>query len=202
MATRGFVGAPHTPIDLAFEFVAGAEATLEVNRVRGCKGTAVGRSYASLGNYATADFIGVGEYMEVVAGVTIKPTPVELRLRSAFPFPALEECRLLTLRSVARSYDVALLARIVMTLAHSTELRTVFRDPAPVPVSGKRKTVDIDVDLRVLEMKYPQVFRELQALPELHTYRELLQTHLSSTSFNHRVSAMCALLALVAGVLT
>jgi hypothetical protein len=70
-----------------------------------------------------------------------------------------------------------------------------------VAIPGRQKTLDIDADLQILQMRKPQFMREMEQLRVPQAYRDVIETHYTSASFTHRVSAMCAMLVLVAALL-
>jgi len=205
--TTTFNGAPWSPVEVSGLAEAEAAASALTGYIRGITVELEGFGYAQLQSFAVADFIGYGALVNKVYGTVLSRLPAELRLCRPFPYPALEECRQRTLQSVNTSPDITIQARTVLGFAYSTELKSVFvqlldaAESSIGTVSGKVRATAIDRELRVLTMRYPQVFRELQDLRIPEAYKDLLEARLMSTSFNHRISAMCAMLILVAALL-
>lgn len=126
------------------------------------------------------------------------PTPVELRMRDPFPYPALEEFRRRALATCTVQSDLEVQARTVSALALSGDQRGVFVNllgpsSALLKVTDidRRRLLDVERDLRLLDAVRAQALRELSLLGAPQAYLDVFADRLSHPNYTVRVVAIC-----------
>lgn len=184
-----------------------AVATLAVTRE--LSATIMGAASISLMNAGHTTFVGgsgvyVDNFCFVDGGIASAfVSPAELRLRESFSYPALEDLRRRCLQAATESNRIGIQSRAVASFAHQTELRAMFTDllkgyDLDKTVCDRRKFILVDKDTAITRGRNQQALAELSTLGVPGAYLELLNTHLESTSFRHRVAARCATVLLAA----
>jgi hypothetical protein len=170
-------------------------------------GDSVGTSAASSTGGLASNINGTlsGESSaELMLNTIVRFAPVELRLRTSFPLPTLEMFRTRALAACSSSTDIALQVRAVALFAYDTELRAIFDDligptAFQTDVADTRvNRLQVDNKLANLRSVYEQAFDELTQLGVPRAYQTEIRTRLESSSFSHRVSAICTQLLLAA----
>lgn len=165
------------------------------------------RAVVKLANSATVPFLGGGSLVEDIChdGGPVEILPAELRMRRPFPYPALETLRQRCLQGSSASAAIGAQARAVLIFATHGDFKPLFlqlTELTPEILSGKhcdrRKAVLVDKDLYPFRALLSKAVAELGSLGVPSTYQDLIQTRLASSSFNHRVSAQCAMVLLTA----
>lgn len=157
---------------------------------------------------ATIPFTGTGDVTEVFnIDYELISRPLmtgELRLRTPFPYPALESWRRTALNYTAAtpttgSSDTATRGRTTLLFAHEADLSSIFFDVTTnteALIAGyyvdKLKALTVDDSFRGAYQQIPLVLAELktQLVPE--QYIDLLKQRLEGPAFNHRVAGFCA----------
>jgi len=130
------------------------------------------------------------------------------RLAGGLGYEALDELRRLVMDTAVTAGGDYAAAQAVVGFAHKSELRAVFRDlVGALPAYAKHlpwqnRVVTMDARLRLLRPYAQRAFAELHLLGAPRQYTDLLQEHMESPSFVHRVAAMCAVLLLAALLLS
>ena len=158
----------------------------------------VARATVTLENAARTTFIGAGNITSVVGNRSIELTPVELRMLEPFPTPALEDFRRRALTACVTSTSPTAGVRTVSVLALSTDQRGVFVNllgtsspllrAAPLE---RRRLLDADRDLRMLDPVRAQALAELRGLGAPPAYLDVFVPRLANTNYNVRVVATC-----------
>lgn len=127
--------------------------------------------------------------------------PVEIRLRSPFMTPALEELRRHVLTVISHSPRLDPRIRGVLLMANFNDFRPVFKDVLAIPASilleticGQRKLFDIYRDLQPFQSRMQRATSELQRLGLSQGYVELIATRTYSHSPQQVIGAACAIL--------
>lgn len=148
------------------------------------------------------EFIGGGTLPD--QGARSGPAFGEEWLLEPFPQPALERFRKLLLDRVTSDPSKYAANRVLAQLAYQTDIRMILngllgaRPDMERRSLGQAKALTIDSALRLLRNDVPAALQELGALGAPQQHRELLEEHLSSNSFSHRVSAACCMVYLAA----
>lgn len=153
---------------------------------------------------ASADFIGGGvpaDNFPIDDTLLLENLlPGELRMRSPYTsYPTLEEFRQRSLQASYLTSSLSGQGRAVILLALNTEFRAVFNTLFPLGtyniklnLSNRQKAVLVDGQLSILAPAYEKALSELRQLGVPFQYTDLFRVYLNSTSFNHRVAAICA----------
>lgn len=159
---------------------------------------------------ATVPFIGFGHPIEAfnISHLLVnKPiTQGEIRLRTAFPASkrTLDLWRRAAMQYAAEeettgSSDISTRARAVLLFAHESDLATLFYEINATTsefIEGyyvdKRKTFDVDADLRTVYSFTPSALAELKAFGTPEQYVEMLNLRLNSRNGVDRVAGLCA----------
>jgi hypothetical protein len=157
---------------------------------------------------ANFQFLGSGDPIEAfnIDGTLLNKAlqPGEMRLRKAFPYPALEMWRRSTLQFTASPTPTGTSAigtqgRTVVLYAHEADFAPVFYELVGTSADAlagyyvdKRKAIEADRLLSTaLQAKEPALAElAMQGIPKQHC--DLIRSRLESPSFNHRVPGMCA----------
>jgi len=175
--------------------------TIDASGTALCQANATLRNWDSivfqLTCYDSASFrSSFGDY----GGIALLPE--EDRMLRPFEYPAIEECRRVTLQNIlSGSEDLIARVRAITITALSTELRSFVLGLLPAAATlntniFKRKGTEVDVALRALVLVQEVAMSELGLLGTPKQHQEMLRTRLRSNSFNHRVSAMCTMVLL------
>lgn len=152
---------------------------------------------------ATATFVGTGTIYGkfTIDGAVTSRSLIkgEFRLQTPLPPPALDGWRrqALSFTSTIPAWDTR--GRTVVLFAHEADLGSVFFDltgVAPSVLAGfyqfKQKSNLADTLLTPAYADANRAMAELQALGVPGGHRALLTQRLESSTFNHRVAALCA----------
>jgi hypothetical protein len=178
-----------------------AAATVALNRggvVRYGLESLTGRATVRLENAAHITFIGAGSVTGVVGSRSIELTPVEIRMLQPFTTPALEEFRRRALNSTVQVPSPIAGVRTVSVLALSTDQRGMFTNllgPSATLLTAtdveRRRLIEVDQDLRVLDAVRTRALTELGALGAPPAYLEALDARLKQSAYATRVIAVC-----------
>jgi hypothetical protein len=133
------------------------------------------------------------------------PLPVEVRLRDRLPSSALERLRqvAITMVSTDRMTDHRL--RAITILAHRNDLGALFADVLAVSpdilaedICRPRKLFEMAADVDAVRVEAQRALIELRAMGLSPNYQQLLDARLRSSSPQHRVTALCAIVVIAA----